>query len=135
MRVQTSLDICELIRHKCLIFLEKLDSRSFDRVFTLRAAAALETKVSYDTISAQERIVEVIQEFFPRHIWYNKVTNMVSTEEPQPEETKCTLCEEMEWDEAIYCPQCFGAGVFTKENFMSKFDTASILTSNRVKNV
>jgi hypothetical protein len=26
------------------------------------------------------------------------------------EERECGLCYDMEWDEAVYCPQCFGSG-------------------------
>jgi hypothetical protein len=28
----------------------------------------------------------------------------------------CGLCYGMDWDEAIYCPQCFGSGKIIKEN-------------------
>ena len=29
---------------------------------------------------------------------------------PETSERECGLCFDMEWDEAIYCPQCHGSG-------------------------
>lgn len=35
--------------------------------------------------------------------------------------TDCNLCWDMEWDEAIYCPKCFGEGKIIVESKDKEF--------------
>ena len=129
------------VRHKCMMALRERDPNALDRVLMLHAAALLDVSgnsslargLISDSISAKQRMYEVLRVSFPECMWYNEEMDIALLEEPLSTSVECTLCAGMEWDEAIYCPQCFGEGYFLETKDFVKLTIDAVVVSNNVR--
>lgn len=129
------------VRHKCMMALRERDSNALDRVLMLHAAALLDASgnsslargLILDSMSAKNEMYEVLRVSFPEYVWYNEQMDIATLEESPSARVECTLCADMEWDEAIYCPQCFGEGYFLAMKDFVKLATDFVVVSNNVR--
>lgn len=134
------------VRLRCIEALRDYDGLALQRVLILHAMAWMEMNDCAHLVagltgtgvgfSRTKMYTEIIQ-FFPNCIWYNDKEDLVQMTVPAINKKECGLCFGMEWDEAIYCPQCHGSGkIEDEENQNSGYihlAVENIIVSNEVK--
>lgn len=57
----------------------------------------------------------------PKLVWFNTVTGKATLDPESEALDLCTWCYDMVYEEAILCPNCWGAGIRVKEEVLEAF--------------
>lgn len=130
------------VRRKCLACLRKEFGDVLDRLLVMHALLSLErfgnghwAKNIFSGINLRKAMYDLLHKELPSHVWYDEEKDVVTLQDPLEKKIQCNLCIDLDWDEAIYCPKCFGEGMYvdTSGENIVKLDVESIIVSDDIR--
>lgn len=96
-------------------------ARTLGTAYPAEAAHAVGTIISHRygeeaTLARQEALARL-----PQFVWFNRKSGK-ATLDPESEALElCTWCNDVVYEEAILCPNCWGVGLFVREEAYDNF--------------